>query len=162
MNQKTVATFMGDYEFKIVQWNQFVLDELAAKALAAGGETLKGLIKHELAAGGHTDTGTLADSFEIHPGLTPLGPDITISSSVAYANWVNYGVPGLIYPKNGNVLRFKPGKRSSHLGKRGVYNARPTGRFSSDYLYRPYVRGQEATHFFEKAVDQLRITAFAL
>lgn len=153
---------MGDFEFKITQWNQFVLNELAAKALFAGGEGLKQLIKHELVSSGHNDTGKLADSFEIHPGLTPLGPEVVISSSLNYAQWVNDGTTGPIYPTTASVLRFKPGKRGSYLGKRGQYNARPTGRFSSGYLYRPYVSGQPATHFFEKAVDQLRITSFVI
>jgi hypothetical protein len=158
----TEVTFMADFTFKITQWNQFVLDNLAAKALLASGEVLKGLIKRELASGGHSDTGVLADSFEIHPGLTPFGPEITVSSSVNYAQWVNYGTAARIYPQSAPVLRFKPGKKGSHLGKRGQYNARSTGRFSSGYLYRPYVSGQPATHFFNKAVDQLRIADFVI
>jgi hypothetical protein len=153
---------MGDFSFKITQWNQFVLDELAAKALLASGEALKGLIKHELAAGGHNDTGVLGDSFEIHPGLTPFGPEITVSSSVNYAQWVNDGTSDRIYPTSASVLRFKPGKKGSYLGKRGQYNARSTGRFSSGYLYRPYVSGQPATNFFNKAVDNLRIADFVI
>lgn len=153
---------MASVEMKITQWNQRVLDELAAKGMLAGGEALKLLIAHELDSGGHTDTGKLKNSFNVSLEYGSLGPEVTVSTNSSYASFVNDGTSDTIYPTSARVLRFKPGKKGSYLGKRGQYNAKSTGRFSSDYLYRPSVSGQKATHFFDKAVDQLRITDFII
>lgn len=143
------------------EWNPLVVAAMVREAVTKGAEHTVKQAQQNLAAGGHDDTGTLSNS--IHAEVTSygfLGSQAYISADAPYASFVDQGVEGYIYPKTASVLKFKPGRKGSYLGKRGQYNSKPTGRFSSDYLYRPRVKGQAATHFFTNAVNGLSLTDF--
>lgn len=142
-------------------WTPEVLYLMVSEANRKGAEHVISQAQQNLQRGGHNDTGNLSRSFNLEFGRFGLyGATVDVVNTASYASFVNDGVAGNIYPTSAAVLRFKPGKKGGYLGKRGVYNAKSTGRFSSDYLYRPYVKGQAATHFFTDAVNSLSVYDF--
>ncbi|WP_406532508.1 HK97 gp10 family phage protein [Methanobrevibacter sp.] len=73
--------------------------------------------------------------------------EVEIRTPAHYAPYVNdgtgiYNGGGIIRPKNGSVLRFKPGpKWKGHVGKDG-------------YVYIKYSKGQKGQKFVEKSIQQ--------
>jgi hypothetical protein len=63
-----------------------------------------------------------------------------IRSRARYSTWVHEGVPGLIYPKNGRYLSIP--RTKAH-----PWNATGHGR-----ILKPFVRGQTANPFLERAL----------
>lgn len=141
-------------------WNPLVLRALTVEATNHAAHKVVEYAQQNLDKGGHNDSGLLRGSFVIDHSISILGPEAMVTNSAPYAGFVDQGTPERIYPRNAQVLKFKPGKRGGHLGKRGVYNARPTGQFSSAYLYRTSVAGQKATNFFTDARNRLSLLDF--
>lgn len=140
-------------------WHPEVLYVMVREANHRAAEHVVKEAQRNISTGGHTDTGRLGRSFVIEEsrfGL--LGTQFTVSNTAPYAGYVDQGTYGPIYPRSASVLRFKAGKSNArNRGARGRFVATP-----SEYLYRPYVNGQPATHFFTNAVNGLSLRDFIL
>lgn len=136
-------------------WNPEALYIMVRLANKRAAEHVVKEARRNLSAGGHNDTGKLGNSFVIHESrFGALGAEAEVSNEAPYARWVDEGVNHQIYPTQGNVLKFRPGKRKP----KGAL-----GRFvpvTAEYLYRPSVRGQAATYFFTNAVNSLSVFDF--
>ncbi|MGI6565616.1 HK97 gp10 family phage protein [Methanosphaera sp.] len=100
------------------------------------------------------DSGHLHSSWHMEE---EKGATITFTNSAKYAKWVNEGT-GIygprkqrIYPKNGRVLVFKPGRK--YKGKYGPVPRK--GKFRGKYVF-PSIRGQKGQHYLEKSSKKLQ------
>lgn len=166
---------------KLVEFNREVLDHVIVGAASkVAGIRGVGYVREELQRAGISDTGALGKSIKSRVEFTPLGPllhiysDMSMTDNKPVAVWVNDGTgiyneaqlgpagSGRIFPTQSTVLRFNPAKRSSARGRRGVFNSAASGRFTSNYVYAPSVRGQHPTHFMQNALRRIKVTTFSV
>lgn len=160
-------------EFK---YNPVTVAVISQAASARAGERAVKYIKEELNRADRNDTGVLAGSFESRLISNPLGAQHEIYSVLppleptgrTLADIVNNGT-GIYGPYHtpivspyGSVMRFNPSRKSTSVGRRGVRNAKKTGRFESAYVYTMTVQGQQGVHYIEKATSRIRLIDFAL